>query len=323
MKYRQIKGKIVSKLQEAISTIRAGDKVQGKKLLIEVLHAEPKNETAWLWMSAVVADINQRQECLEEVLKINPNNQSAQKGLASVQRRLDEEAQKAFSPQISQASTPSTTATANVWDKQPAPKNTPEETQLPKKEKELLRYRELILHELSNGSSPRVLSAKYIKKGFPKEAVEKLIYELDRELKPSNDSMPLAQLLFSTEGRIPRSTFWLYYLASMVIMIPLEFIFVFQLKMEENLEMMVFYFILGMVLNIPFVFVAIKRCHDRDRSGWFLLLQFIPIVNLWVSIELWFLAGTHGENQYGPDPRLHNRQRSLKSPQIDAIPPTS
>ena len=53
---------------------------------------------------------------------------------------------------------------------------------------------------------------------------------------------------------------------------------------------------------IPFFIIQIKRCHDRDRSGWFLLIYLIPVAGLVVFYELGFLNGTVGENKYGPDP---------------------
>lgn len=48
--------------------------------------------------------------------------------------------------------------------------------------------------------------------------------------------------------------------------------------------------------------LSVKRAHDRGRSGWFVLVLFIPLVQIWPLIELWFLRGTTGDNQYGPDP---------------------
>jgi len=46
-----------------------------------------------------------------------------------------------------------------------------------------------------------------------------------------------------------------------------------------------------------------KRIHDRGRGAIFLLLLLVPLVNLWPTIELLFLDGTQGENQYGPSPK--------------------
>lgn len=72
------------KLQEAITAIKSGDKVTGQQLLAQVIKAEPKNETAWLWMTTVTDDPEKKRYCLKTVLQINPNNQMAQKGLASL-----------------------------------------------------------------------------------------------------------------------------------------------------------------------------------------------------------------------------------------------
>ncbi len=48
--------------------------------------------------------------------------------------------------------------------------------------------------------------------------------------------------------------------------------------------------------------VNVKRAHDRGRSGLFLLVLLIPIVQLWPLVELYFFRGTSGQNEFGPDP---------------------
>jgi uncharacterized membrane protein YhaH (DUF805 family) len=48
--------------------------------------------------------------------------------------------------------------------------------------------------------------------------------------------------------------------------------------------------------------VGAKRFHDRNRTGWLLLLFVIPILGIFVVIELGFLRGTRGPNRFGPDP---------------------
>lgn len=45
-----------------------------------------------------------------------------------------------------------------------------------------------------------------------------------------------------------------------------------------------------------------KRWHDRNRSAWWALLGAVPLANIWVMIEVGFLAGTPGPNSYGPPP---------------------
>ena len=61
---------------------------------------------------------------------------------------------------------------------------------------------------------------------------------------------------------------------------------------------------------IPNLAVTVRRLHDRNMSGWFVLLfvvlSAIPIVGMLVSIAwlvLMFLPGTPGPNRYGPDPK--------------------
>jgi uncharacterized membrane protein YhaH (DUF805 family) len=58
-----------------------------------------------------------------------------------------------------------------------------------------------------------------------------------------------------------------------------------------------------LVCAVPSWAGAIKRCHDRGKSGWWLLVSFVPIVGfLWSFVELGCLRGTDGANEYGGDP---------------------
>ena len=59
--------------------------------------------------------------------------------------------------------------------------------------------------------------------------------------------------------------------------------------------------ILWLVITIPFLSVTCRRLHDTNRSGWFLLLYFIPLIGLIWLLVLCCLEGTEGENRYGPD----------------------
>ncbi len=71
-------------LEQAIAAIKAGDKSTGGQLLNQVLQADPRNETAWLWMTAVVGSDEERRKILEYVLSINPNNEIARSSLAKL-----------------------------------------------------------------------------------------------------------------------------------------------------------------------------------------------------------------------------------------------
>ena len=62
--------------------------------------------------------------------------------------------------------------------------------------------------------------------------------------------------------------------------------------------------ILWLVITIPFLSVTCRRLHDTNRSGWFLLLYFIPLIGLIWLLVLCCLEGMEGENRYGPDPTV-------------------
>jgi uncharacterized membrane protein YhaH (DUF805 family) len=56
-----------------------------------------------------------------------------------------------------------------------------------------------------------------------------------------------------------------------------------------------------LVLMVPYVAVAVRRLHDTDRSGWWLLLVFVPLGN--IVLLIWFcLPSTWGPNRFGPMP---------------------
>ena len=53
---------------------------------------------------------------------------------------------------------------------------------------------------------------------------------------------------------------------------------------------------------IPSIAVQVRRFHDQDRSGWMILLGFIPYVGSIIVFVFMCLSGTRGPNRYGPDP---------------------
>ncbi|MFN3726761.1 MAG: DUF805 domain-containing protein [Allosphingosinicella sp.] len=54
---------------------------------------------------------------------------------------------------------------------------------------------------------------------------------------------------------------------------------------------------------IPNIAVTIRRLHDQDKSGWMILLAFIPLVGGIILLVFMFLEGTRGPNRFGPDPK--------------------
>src|SRR5690606_17666936 len=70
-----------SLVSDGIAACRAGDKVRAFDLLVQALHADARNETAWLWLSAAVNTKGEQRFCLERVLELNPQNVAVRQGL--------------------------------------------------------------------------------------------------------------------------------------------------------------------------------------------------------------------------------------------------
>lgn len=117
------------------------------------------------------------------------------------------------------------------------------------------------------------------------------------------EKMSFSHLLFSAKGRIPRSTYWYFNLS----MLGLTLIAIFVDRLCSTYVKNTGYGIISGILTLVWVItgicVYVKRFHDRGRSGWFILLLLVPIVNIWPVIELAFLKGRSGPNKYGADPR--------------------
>src|SRR5262249_47364272 len=132
-------------------------------------------------------------------------------------------------------------------------------------------------------------------------------------------------MLFSSAGRLNRAAYWLASFGLLVVGLVLGFI-AFVIHGHSPSAAVGVILITTMVFSalilIGFV-VAIKRLHDRDKSGGVVLLfyvapsifegienstgLFIPGligfgISIWGFVELGFLRGTTGQNSYGPDP---------------------
>ncbi len=71
-------------IDEGIAAIRADDQMRARQLLSQAVQLDPQNERGWLWLSGALPDAAQRRYCLERVLAINPQNEVAKRGLASL-----------------------------------------------------------------------------------------------------------------------------------------------------------------------------------------------------------------------------------------------
>lgn len=66
-----------------------------------------------------------------------------------------------------------------------------------------------------------------------------------------------------------------------------------------------------LAILIPAIAVQVRRFHDQDKSGWFVLMNFIPYVGGIIVLVFMCLEGTRGPNRFGPDPK--NPEANLES----------
>lgn len=59
----------------------------------------------------------------------------------------------------------------------------------------------------------------------------------------------------------------------------------------------------GLFVFIPNLAVTIRRLHDTDKSGWFVLIGFIPLIGAIVLLIFYLIEGTPGPNRFGPNPK--------------------
>lgn len=123
--------------------------------------------------------------------------------------------------------------------------------------------------------------------------------------------MTLLQLYFSLTGRISRQTFWLKWIlplyVSMFVLAALDEITggaVLAPGLDNAGNLVsglrdVVMAVVAIAVVWASVAVQVKRWHDRDKSGWWMLLNLVPLLSLWPLVELGFLQGTQGPNKYG------------------------
>ena len=114
--------------------------------------------------------------------------------------------------------------------------------------------------------------------------------------------MDFKKFYFSPEGRVNRKQWWLWLvLPFTVISILLGFVDMATGNYNPESGIGLFSGIFALLSLIPAIIVHIKRFHDRDKSGWCVLIVLIPIIGaIWLLIELGFLKGTLGPNRFGP-----------------------
>ena len=141
--------------------------------------------------------------------------------------------------------------------------------------------------------------------------------------------MNWGHLFFTFDGRANRARFWI---AGLIFAVVYAVMVILDYVTDQSVVFQALNSMLGIVILIASIAVGVKRLHDRNKSGWYLLLfYFVPCtlaalsvligafvedstiiatvlallafaLVVWAFVELGCLRGTVGVNRYGPDP---------------------
>ena len=107
------------------------------------------------------------------------------------------------------------------------------------------------------------------------------------------------KLYFSFNGRVGRRAYWLCFILPIVTIGYIATAIIDQLIGADK----VIVYTYQLIIAWPALAVQAKRWHDLNKSGWWILVNLIPIVgSLWALIVNGFYKGTDGDNRFGSDP---------------------
>jgi uncharacterized membrane protein YhaH (DUF805 family) len=96
-------------------------------------------------------------------------------------------------------------------------------------------------------------------------------------------------------GRAQRSAYWFWALFEVLVLVA-------ALVIDAVIGVSILYPLGALALFLPSLAVGVRRLHDLDKSGWWLLIGLIPLVG-GIILLVWFCSrGTVGGNRFGSDP---------------------
>lgn len=106
-------------------------------------------------------------------------------------------------------------------------------------------------------------------------------------------------------GRARRKEYWMFTLINLLIVIAFEIVIAILGSMSDVLALVgaIVYLVYALGVFLPSLAVAVRRLHDTDRSGWWLLIALVPLVGSIVLLCFLCFDSTPGDNQYGANPK--------------------
>jgi uncharacterized membrane protein YhaH (DUF805 family) len=110
-------------------------------------------------------------------------------------------------------------------------------------------------------------------------------------------------------GRSRRKEYWMFALFTFIVYAVLYALMFMGMDYETGQPGVLGMLAMGLLglfalgVLVPSIAVAVRRFHDQDKSGWFVLLAFIPFIGGLILLVFMCLEGTRGPNRFGEDPK--------------------
>lgn len=112
------------------------------------------------------------------------------------------------------------------------------------------------------------------------------------------------ELFFTSKGRLNRKSYIYRSIFLSLVLSVIQVVLTFAANTIGALELLFAALLLvsGLFGFVASIMMLERRLHDLDKSGWWMLLLCVPLVNILFYIYILFFKGTEGPNQYGEDP---------------------
>jgi uncharacterized membrane protein YhaH (DUF805 family) len=109
-------------------------------------------------------------------------------------------------------------------------------------------------------------------------------------------------------GRSRRKEYWFFVLFVVVISTVLTIVDGLIGAYDRSTGVGLLSAIFSLAILIPSISVSVRRLHDIDRTGWWVLISLVPLVGWIVLLVFHVQGGTPGTNRYGPNPKSTDYQ---------------
>lgn len=104
-------------------------------------------------------------------------------------------------------------------------------------------------------------------------------------------------------GRSRRREYWYFVLFSSIITVALVIVDSAIGTFDSTVGLGLLSGLFSLAILIPSIAVSVRRLHDIDRTGWWFLISFIPLIGTIVLLVFAVLDSTSGGNRFGPNPK--------------------